>query len=158
MATPQNGFSGLFDWAEQQDDYWLEGVKIEFAEQILAQMDARGMSRKELARRLGTSPAYVTKILRGTTNFTLESMVSIARALDCELRAYLHKEGTRSIGSECQCAACHEEAMDYTPTAKQPPAARAKDTAAGVKNTEAARGIGRKERNAEPRMDTSRHE
>jgi transcriptional regulator with XRE-family HTH domain len=43
------------------------------------------MSNVELARRLGKSRAYVTKVLRGTTNFTLESLVRIGRALSCEV-------------------------------------------------------------------------
>jgi transcriptional regulator with XRE-family HTH domain len=38
-----------------------------------------------LAEKIGSSPAYVTKILRGETNFTLDSMVKIATALGCEL-------------------------------------------------------------------------
>ena len=82
MKRKQNGFADLYQWAEQQDDYWLEGVKIEFTEQMLAQMDALSISRKDLAQRLGVSPAYITKILHGSTNFTLKSMVGIARALN----------------------------------------------------------------------------
>jgi len=100
MNTPQNGLADLYAWAEQRNDYWVEGVKIDFAEQMLAQMEELGISRTELARRLGTSPAYVTKILRGSTNFTLESMVSIARVLDCELLTHLHRKGSRSVWLE----------------------------------------------------------
>jgi len=86
MKKQQNRFSELFNWAEQQDSYWVEGSKIEFAEQMLARMDTLKISRKELACRLGTSPAYVTKILRGSANFTLELMVRIAQVLNCELK------------------------------------------------------------------------
>lgn len=48
-------------------------------------MNQQGVSNAELARRLGKSRAYVTKLLRGTTNFTLESLVRIGRALSCEV-------------------------------------------------------------------------
>ncbi|MGL4398710.1 MAG: helix-turn-helix domain-containing protein, partial [Luteolibacter sp.] len=41
--------------------------------------------RTALADKIGSSPAYITKILRGETNFTLDSMVKIATALGCEL-------------------------------------------------------------------------
>ena len=98
MKRKQNGFADLYQWAEQQDDYWLEGVKIEFTEQMLAQMDALSISRKDLAQRLGVSPAYITKILRGSTNFTLKSMVGIARALNCELHPHLQRKDGRDIG------------------------------------------------------------
>jgi len=48
-------------------------------------MKDRGLNRTALAEKIGTSPAYITKILRGDTNFTLDSMVRFALALDCEL-------------------------------------------------------------------------
>jgi len=116
MKRKQNGFADLYQWAEQQDDYWLEGVKIEFAEQMLAQMDALGISRKDLAQRLGVSPAYVTKILRGSTNFTLKSMVGIARALNCELHTYLQKKDGGDIGIEFNSANRHPGAtVSYLP-------------------------------------------
>ena len=43
------------------------------------------MTEAELARRLGTTRAYVNKILQGATNFTIESLIKIGGALDCEL-------------------------------------------------------------------------
>jgi hypothetical protein len=43
------------------------------------------LTRSALAEKIGSSPAYVTKILKGETNFTLDSMVKIANALNCEL-------------------------------------------------------------------------
>jgi transcriptional regulator with XRE-family HTH domain len=48
-------------------------------------MEANGVSRSELARRLGVSPAYVTKVLRGNINFTLDSIVRLVRAAGGEL-------------------------------------------------------------------------
>ena len=42
-------------------------------------MEANGVSRGELARRLEVSPAYITKVLRGNVNFTLDSMVRLVR-------------------------------------------------------------------------------
>jgi transcriptional regulator with XRE-family HTH domain len=47
------------------------------------------MTRVELARRLGASPAYVTKILRGKVNFTLATMVRLSRAVGGELHVQL---------------------------------------------------------------------
>ena len=61
----------------------------ELTEDICRLMEAQEVSRSELARRLGTSPAYVTKILRGNANFTLTSLVKLCRALNAELRVEL---------------------------------------------------------------------
>ena len=75
--------------ARQSPEYWEFGAILDFTEAMVREMDRQQITRAELARRLGSSPAYVTKILRGDANFTLETMVKIARALDTELRVAL---------------------------------------------------------------------
>jgi transcriptional regulator with XRE-family HTH domain len=52
-------------------------------------MEAQGISRAEFARRLGTSQAYVTRVLGGNANFTLKTMSKLALALDLELEVVL---------------------------------------------------------------------
>jgi transcriptional regulator with XRE-family HTH domain len=71
--------------ARQTHAYQAEGASIRFTEDLVALMKSRGLTRTALAEKMGTSPAYITKILRGDTNFTLDSMVRIAQALDCEI-------------------------------------------------------------------------
>ena len=65
--------------------YRAEGASIRFTEDLVSLMKTSGLTRTALAEKIGSSPAYVTKILRGETNFTLDSMVKIATALGCEL-------------------------------------------------------------------------
>ena len=74
-------FAELFHEAEQHEDYWVAGAIVEFTEDLVRKMDRQNVTRTELARRLGTSPAYVTKILRGKVNFTLGTMARLARVL-----------------------------------------------------------------------------
>lgn len=83
--TATERFADLFRELEQSDVYHIEGAKVEIAEQIYLAMKRQGVSNAELARRLGKSRAYVTKVLQGSTNFTLKSLVKIARVLDCQL-------------------------------------------------------------------------
>ena len=83
----------MFREAEKTLEYNLEGSIIDFTEDLCRWMEEKGVSRAELARRIGTSPAYVTKILRGNSNFTLASMVRIAMALESELRIHLAPRG-----------------------------------------------------------------
>jgi transcriptional regulator with XRE-family HTH domain len=82
-------FGELFDQAERHEDYWTAGVILEFTESVVREMERQAITRTELATRIGTTPAYVTKILRGKANFTLATMVRLARALDAELRVHL---------------------------------------------------------------------
>ena len=71
--------------ARQTHAYRAEGASIRFTEDLVAAMKSSGLTRSALAERIGSSPAYITKILKGETNFTLESMVKIANGLNCEL-------------------------------------------------------------------------
>jgi|SRR6185295_2666342 len=82
-------FSELFQQAEQHEDYWVAGAIVEFTESLVQEMERQGITRTELARRLGATPAYVTKILRGKVNFTLATMVRLARALGSDLHVQL---------------------------------------------------------------------
>lgn len=82
-------FRGLLDEAQQRDDFWIEAAILEVTEAVTRRMDELAISQSELARRLGTSPAYVTKLLRGRANFTLATIVKLARALDCAVSVRL---------------------------------------------------------------------
>jgi len=75
--------------ARTSDTYWVEEAILDFTEEIARLLNEGNLTRKELAERLGTSKAYVTKILRGSANFTIESMVKIGRALGCKMQIEL---------------------------------------------------------------------
>lgn len=83
--TKHESFADL--WAEVQNDevFWVEKNKLDFAVKLLHSMERRGISKKELAERLGTSQAYITKVFRGNVNFTLTSMTKLVQALDSKL-------------------------------------------------------------------------
>lgn len=75
--------------AEQTVDYWVNGPIVEFTEDVCMLMEQQGVSRAELARRLGTSRAYITKLLGGDANFTLETMTKVAMALGAAVHVHL---------------------------------------------------------------------
>jgi transcriptional regulator with XRE-family HTH domain len=75
-------FRRMFQKLETSGDLELEAAKVEVAEQIYLAMRTQKISKAELARRLRSSRAYVTKILQGTANFTIESLSRIAFCLN----------------------------------------------------------------------------
>lgn len=79
-------FDDLYRDAERHDDYILARLVHDFTEALVRRMEEQGMSRAELARRLGTSQAYVTKVLRGNVNFTLATLVRLGQATGAEVR------------------------------------------------------------------------
>ena len=75
--------------ARKTHEYRAEGASIEFTNAMLTRMRQLEVSRSELAARIGVNPAYISKILRGDTNFSLETMVKIANALESDFRCHL---------------------------------------------------------------------
>jgi hypothetical protein len=60
---------------------WAASPVLEFTEELNRLMVKNSISRSELARWFGVSPAYVTKGLRGDLNFAVETMVRLARVV-----------------------------------------------------------------------------
>lgn len=89
-------FKNLVRKARESDDYWISEAQIDFTEGLHDLMERRKISKSELARNIDASPAYVTKILRGTTNFTLASMVRLVRALNGRLHVRVCAEEDRT--------------------------------------------------------------
>lgn len=82
-------FEEFFEEARKHLDFWVEGAILEVTEELYRKMEELGLTKSELARRVGTSPAYVTKVFRGDANFTLKTIVKFARALESDVRFHL---------------------------------------------------------------------
>ena len=85
--TLSKKLKAFVDEAKQTDAYWLESAKLEFALGLEQQRRAAGLSYADLAKKMGTSAAYISKVFRGDTNLTIESMVKLARATGGQLEA-----------------------------------------------------------------------
>jgi transcriptional regulator with XRE-family HTH domain len=70
-----------------------EYVKLVFSEEMGKAMEARGITNAELARRLGVSRAYITRIFHLNFNPTIETMLKIAIALNADLTIQLKPRG-----------------------------------------------------------------
>lgn len=65
---------------KQHDSYWVEQLKLDFSISLERRRKNAGLSYADLAKKIDTSPAYISKIFRGDANFTIESMVKLSRA------------------------------------------------------------------------------
>jgi len=77
-------------------DYRLGSIILDLTERISERMRAKGISRSALADKLGVTPAAVTKILRGNSNFTLKTLLSLADALDYSLTVGFEEKAPRT--------------------------------------------------------------
>jgi plasmid maintenance system antidote protein VapI len=82
----------LFDELKNDEEFILEELKLLILEDILKAMDLTHVDRAALARKLNTSRAYVTKLFNTNVNFTLKTIVRIAKAIGLKVRIHLVKE------------------------------------------------------------------
>lgn len=80
-----NKLKAFMEKAEKSDSYWITKAKLAFAVALEEKRKKARMSYKDMAIKLETSPAYMTKVFRGDANLTIESMVKLARAAGGQL-------------------------------------------------------------------------
>jgi transcriptional regulator with XRE-family HTH domain len=91
-------FAELYEKAKERETYQSASIILEFTEGLYGLMQENNISRKELAKRLGTSPAYITKVLRGDINFTIDSMVKLAKAAGGTVQVHIGQEQVQWLG------------------------------------------------------------
>jgi transcriptional regulator with XRE-family HTH domain len=94
-AASRERYAKLFKKSEAHVDYWLATPVVEFIEDLDRLMKEKKVSRAELARRIGSSRAYITKLMGGGANFTLQTMVKLAMALDGAV--HIHISDKRAV-------------------------------------------------------------
>lgn len=64
---------------------------LNFSEDVLKILDKQGIKNKNkyLAKKLSCSPAYITKLFNGKSNFTVRKLIEISRAVDYNLNISL---------------------------------------------------------------------
>lgn len=77
---------------KKTDLYWVESAKLDFAMALEKQIQLANLSYATLAKRIGTSAAYISKIFRGDTNMTIETMVKLTRASGARLNIEIVSE------------------------------------------------------------------
>ncbi len=67
-----------------------ESRKIAF--KVLERLDELGWTQKKLAEAMEVSPQYVSKMVKGKENFTLETLVKLQQVLDIPILASYRKD------------------------------------------------------------------
>ena len=88
---------------QSRDGFWIEKLKLDFTKALSAQMRRKNIKKGELAKKLDLSAPYITKVMRGEENLTIESMVKLARATGGQM--HLHISDIHSSVSWIECTA-----------------------------------------------------
>ena len=93
----KKSFAALYAKLEATPAYQAEKLAVAFLAELNGFMQANGMSNAELARRAGVSPAYITKVFRGPSNLSLETLTKLADAVGSKVHLHLanHKADVR---------------------------------------------------------------
>ena len=117
------------EWAQkiEKDPLFIaELMKLEFADDLVRLLEARGLKRTELAEKLGTNRGYVTRILNTEFNLSIETMAKIALALDARisLRMLPREEEKRRPGSSAPSRTARRREREHEFVASDKPPRR----------------------------------
>lgn len=70
-----------------------EELILEVTEALAEAMNRQGVTKAELARRLGKSRGFVSQVLAGGRNLTLRTIADVADALGCQIRVQTVRRG-----------------------------------------------------------------
>lgn len=88
----KKSFAALLERVAATPEGQVAHVAVAFLVQVHGRMQAQGMSNAELARRMGTSAAYVTRLFRGNANLSVQTMAKLALAVGATLSLKLVDE------------------------------------------------------------------
>ena len=85
----ERGHSGYDEFVGRSQNQRLleqESLILEATELLSRLLESEGITRAELARRLGKSKAYITQLLRGSSNLTLRTLADLGCVLGYRMR------------------------------------------------------------------------
>lgn len=80
-------------------EYVAEGLALDVVVELGRAMRAQGLTQKELAERIGASPAFVSQTLHGKPNMTMLTLAKFALALnlECSIKLSPHKASEKYV-------------------------------------------------------------
>lgn len=69
---------------EDRHAFKLESAILKFTRLLRERMERVDVSPTELAKRIEAKPPYISKILRGKSNFTFDSVIKLCSAVDAD--------------------------------------------------------------------------
>ena len=81
----------------RDNEYWLKYSRY-ITLQIMRAMDEQSVTQVELAKRMGCTQQYVSNLLKGSSNMTLETIARLENALNIDLikSAMIYVQGYNS--------------------------------------------------------------
>ena len=101
--------------------YWLKYARF-ITLQVLQAMDKQSVTQVQLAERMGCTQQYVSNLLKGSSNMTLETIAKLEQALNIDIISSTltyHNDGTVPYSiKESVHYACEPDKPEYGTTVK----------------------------------------
>ena len=107
------------DTQQEPLEFWIDLARVGFEEDLYRLMERAGINRAELAEAAGVSPAFVSKVLNGSTNYTLKTMAKLARAAGSVLQVRLVDEDREVVRVVSTVTAAWLDERGLTSTAQR---------------------------------------
>jgi transcriptional regulator with XRE-family HTH domain len=89
-------YKEYFKKLEQSESYSYADALYAFIEDLHMATVEQKISYSHLADKIGNSPTYITRVMRGDYNLTIDTMVKLARAVDLKLKLGLERPAFES--------------------------------------------------------------
>lgn len=86
----------LLEQLEEDEEFLLEELRLSILEEVIAAMNKKDVDRAELARRLNTTRAFVTRVFNTSVNLTLRTVVKMSKALGVKVSVHLHEPAVQA--------------------------------------------------------------
>ena len=86
-----------------------ERLILDVTEQLAGTLESSGVTRAELARRMGRTPGFVSQLLGGGRNLTLRTIADIAAALSLQPSLKLSSKRTSATAEPWVTVGVHED-------------------------------------------------
>lgn len=102
-------FDELWEKSGSPEEYAIDKNIIKFAIELNKLFEKRGVSKKELAVRMKTSKAYITRVFKGDANFTIGTMTKLVEALEGTIDIHVSPKEERNaqwfkvLGKAAEC-------------------------------------------------------
>lgn len=96
-----------------QPTYWLTEIRMDLMRAVDDFMKAKGMNRRQLAAHLECSPGYISQMLNGDTNVSLEKLCDVALAVGKVPTVKFEDLDVVLDRDAIQCQASHKERTSF---------------------------------------------
>lgn len=101
---------------EETPEYKRDAIITDFVVEVYRVMKEKGVKRIDLAKRLGVNRSYVTQLLSGSANMTIDTLIKVAQSLDMNVKIELNPDTAEisyKSNKETMFAYAAEEAPNY---------------------------------------------